>query len=253
MSNGYVTVTELPGSDASEEQLAMLYTRYRIAAEYVEGKDVLEVACGPGIGLGYLARKARRVTGGDYDERLLQTGRRYYDGRIPLVRLDAHTLPFRISSFDVVILFEAIYYLRDADLFLEEARRTLRSGGVALICSANRERHGFRRSSLSVAYFSAFELRRLLTTHGFTVEVFAAFPVGPALARNSRRAARGLADALGLGPKAKAVARRLLFGRPRPLPVEVTEAMAREVPLLPVHGTAAVTDYHVLYAIGRRE
>ena len=36
------------------------------AARLASGKDVLEVACGPGIGLGYLQRRAARVVGGDY-------------------------------------------------------------------------------------------------------------------------------------------------------------------------------------------
>ena len=35
----------------------MLYARYALAAGFSRGKDVAEVACGPGIGLGYLIRQ----------------------------------------------------------------------------------------------------------------------------------------------------------------------------------------------------
>ena len=66
MTQTYTTVTELPGSGATSEQLAMLYARYALAAGFSRGKDVVEVACGPGIGLGYLARWARRVVGGEF-------------------------------------------------------------------------------------------------------------------------------------------------------------------------------------------
>jgi len=61
MAIDYTTVTEMPGLKASREQLAMLYTRYAFAAKFCDGKDVLEVGCGAGQGLGYLATKARKV------------------------------------------------------------------------------------------------------------------------------------------------------------------------------------------------
>ena len=51
----YSIITEIPGIDASQEQLSMLLTRYHVAAERAEGMDLLEVACGAGIGLEYLA------------------------------------------------------------------------------------------------------------------------------------------------------------------------------------------------------
>lgn len=65
----YGDVTETPDTKASSEQLTRLYTRYRFASEFCKDKDVLEVACGAGLGLGYLARFAKRVVGGDYDEK----------------------------------------------------------------------------------------------------------------------------------------------------------------------------------------
>ncbi len=97
----------------------MLHTRYHYAAGLCQGKDVLEVRCGSGAGLGYLARRARSVVGGEYTESLLSRALLHYRGRIPLVWLDAHALPFREASFDAVILFEAIYYLGRPEDFLE--------------------------------------------------------------------------------------------------------------------------------------
>ncbi len=251
MSEGYLAVTEVPGAGATAEQLAMLYTRYHLAAGLAEGGGVLEVACGPGMGLGYLSTKAKRVTGGDYDGQLLKMGRAHYGTRMPLTCLDAHHLPFRDGAFDLVILFEAIYYLKKVDHFLAEARRILRSGGGVLICSANKERHGFRPSPFSVSYFSASDLRRLLTRHDFAAQLYAAFPVAPSLRRNSRGAARWLANAVRLSPGAKALAKRILFGKPTPFPHEVTEGMVEPAELVPVVDDFPVTDFQVLYAIGR--
>jgi len=248
----YTTVTEIPGVGAQREQMSMLYTRYRTAAEVCRGKDVLEVACGSGMGLGYLARKARRVVGGDYDGRLLHIAGSSYGGRIPLLQLDAQALPFQNSSFDVVILFEAIYYLRKVDWFLDEARRVMRNGGLLVICSANKERRGFQPSPFSVSYFSVGELRGLLTRHGFLVDLFAAFPLAAPLSHNSRSAARWLADALGLNPRVKAFLKRVLFGKPLPFPGEVSESMADLAPLVPLPDDSVVAGYYILYAIGRQ-
>ena len=52
------------------------FVRFCFAKEDNE-LDVLEVACGGGIGLGYLARTAKKVVGGDIDETILQYPRDY--------------------------------------------------------------------------------------------------------------------------------------------------------------------------------
>jgi ubiquinone/menaquinone biosynthesis C-methylase UbiE len=251
MSQGYLAVTEVPGASATAQQLAMLQTRYRLMTEMAKGRDVLELACGPGMGLGLVAELANRLVGGDYDHCLLGMARAHYGDRIPLLRLDAHVLPFASASFDVVVLFEAIYYLQSVDRFLEEARRVLRVGGTLLLCTANKERPGFRPSPFSAAYYSAAELRGLLSRHGFEADVYAAFPVGPALRRSGRSAARWLADAVGLGPNAKRALKRILFGERLSFPAEATEAMAEAVPLVPLTDGSTVADFQVLYSIGR--
>ncbi|MBM4030067.1 MAG: class I SAM-dependent methyltransferase, partial [Planctomycetes bacterium] len=170
-------VTEATGTPVTREALSMMYTRYRLAAEYCENKDVLKVACGSGQGLGYLATKVGRVVGGDCTEKLLRVASRHYHGRMPLVRLDAQMLPFKDQSFDVVILYEAIYYLVRPDQFLAESRRVLRDQGTILISTVNKEWSDFNPSPLSARYFSAQELGELLKSQGFNAELYGAFPV----------------------------------------------------------------------------
>ena len=65
----------------------MVYTRYRFAADFCRRRRVLEVACGPGVGLGYLARHAGEIVGGDLTGSLLGQARRSLRGVIPLVIL----------------------------------------------------------------------------------------------------------------------------------------------------------------------
>jgi len=251
----YSSVTETSGDRITREALAMLYTRYAFAASLGAGKDVLEVACGSGGGLGLLARRARRVVGGDVTEGLLRRARSHYNGRVPLLRLDAHALPFAAESFDVTILYEAIYYLASPEAYLEECRRVLRPGGLVLLCTVNREWPDFNPSPFSVRYSSAAELAGLLRRYGFQPALYAAFPAehrsvrDQIVSRLKRTAVR-----LHLVPrsmKGKVWLKRLFLGELMPAPPEVTDAMCAPEPLRSVEGDAPVRGYKVLYAIGR--
>ncbi|MCA9232417.1 MAG: sugar transferase, partial [Planctomycetales bacterium] len=217
------TVTELPGAPVNSEQLKMLHTRYGWAGDLVDGKDVLEVACGSGIGLGHLASRAKRVVGCDYDPKLAAIARRQYGGRIEVDTADAQSLPYPVASFDVVLLFEAIYYLENPERFLLEAHRVLRPGGQLLICTANCERPDFNVSPYSYNYFSAQQLRGLLAANGFSAAIHAGFPLGSQGWKDRvRQACRSVAVKLRLIPKTmkwKARIKRLFFGKLQSLPV----------------------------------
>jgi SAM-dependent methyltransferase len=253
MRRSYVSVTELPGTGATREQLSMLYTRYRLAARHAAGRDVLEVACGPGIGLGYLARAARAVVGGDFDEAMLRQARGHYGPTMRLVRLDAHALPFASRAFDLVVLYEALYYLSAPERFLREVRRLLRPAGTLLLSTVNRLWDGFNPSPYTFRYFSAQELRLLLRAEGFAAELYAAFP---ARARGVREAmlatARRAAVSLHLIPpsmRGKTVLKRLVYGPLAELPAEAHDGMAPEAPLVRVDAEDGAAGFKVLYAV----
>src|SRR5260370_33639863 len=175
----YTTVTVGPGIRVTQEAASMVLTRYAFAADVCRGCDVLEVASGPGMGLGYLARSARTVVGSDCTQSFLWQARQYYGGGMNLVRLDAQTLPFKDNSFDAIVFFEAIYYLAKPQTFLDECRRVLRSKGILLICTVNPRWPGFNPSPFSVRYFCGQELLQMLGAARFAAQLFAAFPVPP--------------------------------------------------------------------------
>ena len=79
MGIDYTTVTEVPGNRVTQEQLERMFHRYCFAANFSTGKDILEVACGTGQGLYYLAKRAKKVFGGDYTEKLIKEAKRYYE------------------------------------------------------------------------------------------------------------------------------------------------------------------------------
>ena len=165
----FSSVTEVVGYNVTKEQIERMYQRYRFASGFCKDKEVLEVACGSGQGLGYIAKKAKRIVGGDVDEKLLNFAREQYQGRanIEIKAFDAQELPFVDNSFDVVILYEAIYYLSQPGKFIKEAGRVLRKGGILLICTVNKAWADFNPSPYSYEYFSAPGLADLLSKGGF--------------------------------------------------------------------------------------
>ncbi len=234
----------------------MLYTRYAFAAALSESRDVLEVACGGGPGLGYLAKRARRVVGGDYTERLLVQAARHYRGGIPLVRLDAQTLPFRSGSVGVVLLYEALYYLAEAGLFVEEAWRVLARPGCLIVSTVNREWPDFNPSPFSTRYLSGRELFALLRDRGFHTEIYGAFPVKRG--SPSERVISGIRRAavrLHLIPRTmrgKELLKRVFLGRLAAFPAEVVEAMAPYCAPARLRPNGPIRDFKMLFAVGKR-
>lgn len=252
----YTTVTESPGNRITRQALDMMCTRYVYAAGFCEDRNVLEVGCGAGQGLGYLARKARQVVGGDYTGHLLRVARDHYQGKLPLVQLDAQELPFQAASFDVVILYEALYYLAEPEKFLEACRRILRPAGTLLLCTVNKEWSDFNPSPFSTQYLSAEALCNLFKTHQFDVELYGAFQAArKGLATTLVSFIKRTAIALHLMPKTmrgKALFKRLFLGPLVTLPAEIEEGMVGGyAPPVPLSSMSACSQYKVLYAVAR--
>jgi ubiquinone/menaquinone biosynthesis C-methylase UbiE len=253
----FADVTEVPGDRATREQITCMYHRYQTAAKYCRGAEVLEVACGAGQGLGLLSRYAKRVVGGDYSASLLRRAQQTFRSRAEILRLDAHALPFPDASFDVLILFEAIYYLAQPEVFVAECRRLLRPEGRLIICSVNSNWEGFNPSPLSRRYFGADELSSLLQSKQFTVELWGAFPTSP----KSRRARlldriRRVAVALHLIPNRKAAKeflKRIFWGKLLPIPSELVPGMTDYQEPVRLETVSLNSGYKILYAIGRAE
>jgi ubiquinone/menaquinone biosynthesis C-methylase UbiE len=255
MTVDYSTVTEVPGDKATQEQLARMFHRYRFASDFCEGKDVLEVACGAGQGLGYLIRRAKRVVGGDSTERLVRSAKQYYRNRVQVHVLDAQHLPFKDNSFDVVILYEAIYYLIHPEQFLFEARRVLRKGGVLLIATVNKDWPEFNPSPFSTCYFSVPDLSRALHESGFKTEFYGAFSVVPnTLEERVISKLRKIAVKLHLVPKTmkgKELLKKVFYGNLVPLKAEIEEGMCEYVPPEPVSVDTINSEYKVIYSVAR--
>lgn len=168
----FTAITELPDRRLNTEQLARITQRYGLGAKLAQDKDVLEVACGAGVGLGVLHKNARSLVGCDYTGQVLAVAQQHYGQRVPLVCADAQQLPFADHTFDLVLSFEAIYYLNRLDWFFGEAQRLLRQEGTLLLCTSNPNWPHFVAGQMSVHYPTLPELAARLTAAGFLQQQF---------------------------------------------------------------------------------
>ena len=244
-------VTELAGEEISAEQRDRLYNRYHWTAQYCAGKDVLEVACGSGAGLGYIARTAASVAGGDYSLSILAGPRAHYGGRFDIRQFDAQDMPYANSTFDVVVMHEALYYIPDAGKFVAECRRVLRPGGAILLTNANKDLFDFNPSPFSTVYHGAVELTELFRSYGFDVELFASTPLGRvSMLQKLTRPLKWAAVRFGLMPKTmrgKRLLKRLIFGKPVLMPAEVVPDMAPVEVLTPIPGDQPCLTHKIIY------
>jgi len=252
---------EMPGREVSEAEFQMICYRYYTAGRFAQGKEVLEVGCGAGLGLGYLTIRAKRVIGGDYSENNLRHAQGHYGRQVELVTLDAHKLPIKNDSFDAVVAVEVIQYLH-LDEFLDECHRILKSKGVLIVCIPNKDRPDFRPSALSYKYYSAPELFELLNHHYFDTELFGAFPTAQGSARLTQRARQTI---IAMGVKTldlfdflpgmrvvRGLLKKLIGHKTLVLPQEITEEDTRrveDIQLVSLRCDSPCPDYTFLYAI----
>lgn len=256
MNTDYLEVTEIAGDEVSREQVGRLCRRYYWAGDFCRDRDILEVACGTGQGLGYLAGMAHSLRAGDISPVLVGRARQHYRERMDIAVMDALTLPFTDASLDVVILFEAIYYLPDAARFAREAHRVLRQGGYLLIATANPDLYDFNPSPHSVCYFGVAALGELLEPAGFSCEFCGDTPVDElSMRQRILRPVKRMAVRMNLIPStmaAKKILKRLIFGELVPMPAEIDAGTATAVPC--THLTAGVPDHShkVIFCAARK-
>lgn len=255
-STQFEIVTETAGEAVTRPQLERFVQRYLWAAEHCRGGATLEVACGTGPGLGHLARVSRMLVAGDYNATVLGVAFAQYGDRIPLLQFDAQALPFESSSLDTIILFEALYYLPNAAVFVEECHRVLRPSGKLLIATANPDLPDFNPSPFSTCYLNLPELTRLLGERGFHASCFGGSPVPQAgLATAFVRKLKTWAVRLGLIPRSmrgKRFLKRLVFGKLVRLPLEFRAEGASYDPPVPVDADSPNLNYQVLYCLAQK-
>jgi len=259
----FTAITETPGSHLNAEQLTRITQRYHLGATLAQGKDVLEVACGAGIGLGVLQGAAHSLVGCDYTLPVLTIAQSHYTKRVPLLCADAQALPFATASFDLVLAFEVIYYLKRPECFLGEANRLLRKDGTLLIGTSNPDWPHFAAGQMSVHYPNLPELATFLAHAGFhSTQFYGALPVATSASRGKRVLATLRKRALHYkiftaDSRLTRSLKQLAYGRLTPLPAELTVPHGSSIN--PYDGLMLISPHvpdrihRVLFAVAHKE
>jgi 2-polyprenyl-3-methyl-5-hydroxy-6-metoxy-1,4-benzoquinol methylase len=147
--------------------------RYAFAAQYVAGKDVLDIACGTGIGTDHLRKTgAACCYGVDIDPMVVEYAKTAYENCI-FLRADATRLSLPDNSMDLVVSMETIEHVLDQQKFLLECKRVLRPNGRFICSTPNRIIYRWQgQNPFHVRELTADEFASLIAAHFGNVRLF---------------------------------------------------------------------------------
>ncbi len=137
---GERVIPGLVDTDLFNEHLA----RYRFAKHFARGMNrpanILDAGCGSGYGTVELANSSALVTGTDIAaDAVRHASENYGAAGIRFLQASCEALPFAAGSFDLVVAFEVIEHLDRWQELLAEAKRVLKTAGVLLVSTPNRD------------------------------------------------------------------------------------------------------------------
>ena len=115
--------------------------RYAMSLQYVQGKQVLDLASGEGYGSYHLSKVAASVVGVDIDEAAVSHAQQRYAQHLNLsYRIgNCAQIPLDDRSVDVVVSFETIEHHDQHEKMMCEIKRVLRPSGLLIISSPNKK------------------------------------------------------------------------------------------------------------------
>ena len=149
--------------------------------EVAKGKDVLELATGPGMIARHIASLANHVVATDFAPKMIETARKAKNPENVCFEVaDATSLRFEDKSFDAVVIANALHIIPNPEKALAEIRRVLKDDGVLIapnfIFKAGGKRNLWQRilSLVGVRFaheWTEDEYKSFLKANGWTIEM----------------------------------------------------------------------------------
>ncbi len=149
--------------------------RYEFAAKFVNGKKVLDAACGVGYGSKILSEAgAFEVHGVDIsNETITYAKQKYSQKSIQFHAMDISRLNFPDHNFHYVISYETIEHIKNYKQVIREFARVLKDSGTLIISTPNVEAHSVNeKNPYHFKEFSKDEFVTMLKSHFKRVDLY---------------------------------------------------------------------------------
>lgn len=145
---------------------------YERIPKVIEGKDVLEIATGPGLLAKHVAYAAHKMIATDYSQGMITEAKK---GECPdnltFEVADAANLPFDDKSFDVVLIANALHVMPNPEKALREIDRVLKDKGILIAPNFVNHKGGF----ISSIWSGILKIAGISFEHQWKIEEYKEF------------------------------------------------------------------------------
>lgn len=126
---------------ADKNVYKMMYDRI---PKVIKGKDVIEIATGPGLLAKHVAYAANKMIATDYSTGMIAEAKKgKYPDNLTFEVADATNLQYEDNSFDVVLIANALHVMPEPEKALGEIDRVLKDRGILIAPNFVNHKKGF--------------------------------------------------------------------------------------------------------------
>lgn len=144
-----------------------MYTRI---PTQIKGKEVLEIATGPGLLAKHVASFSKKLIAIDYSDGMIKEAKKgKYPNNLIFEVADATNLPYKDDLFDVVIIANALHVMTNPDKALKEIDRVLKKDGIMIAPNFV----GHNKGTISKIWSNILKLAGIRFEHQWTPDEYA--------------------------------------------------------------------------------
>ena len=252
----FTEYTEVSGTKISKDQLNRMIHRYSWAYEQITPNGrVIELCCGSGQGINILSKKSSKLFAIDITESLVNKAKSFESDKVEVYCSDVFDFLDSLGEnyADEIIIFEAIYYIKDVQKLFSLVKKVLKKGGKFIISSPNPFYPGFNKSDHSFVYPIYSMIQDLSLKHKFdSFSVFGYQTFTPSFISRLKTRLKSIAVKLNLIPKtmsAKILLKRIFEGTMTTLPDTLNYSKINHKDLLKIENDEFLSSYYpkILY------